>query len=194
RTRSPTTATATATATTARRLSRASARTSCSWRPASATRCCRSSTSKPPSSPSPWTTPSAGSTATSRRSRRCGGGFRSTACGIEAVGAAPGGTAPTGIADPTGIAEGARSGDGRELGLALLALHLGPELGLDPVVRPLDPLFEADLRLPAEHLAELRVVRVPAAHAHRPVDVDALDLDPGGVGGDLSELVDRHHP
>ena len=64
---------------------------------------------------------------------------------------------------------------------------------MDPAVGPLESGLERELRLPAEQVGDHRVVGVAAAHALRRREVVvSSDLDPGDLGDDVDELVDRH--
>src|SRR5437667_6074821 len=68
------------------------------------------------------------------------------------------------------------------------------ELSPDPLVGPAEALLEADDRLPVQHLAQERVVAVPAAHALRLAQVVLLlDLLAGDLRDDVDQLVDRDH-
>src|SRR6185503_9183367 len=68
------------------------------------------------------------------------------------------------------------------------------DLLLDPAIGLPDALFEAHLRLPAEHPPQPRVVGVAAAHALRAGDVALTQRDAGNLADDVGELVDRDQP
>src|SRR5207248_4617055 len=64
---------------------------------------------------------------------------------------------------------------------------------VDPLVRLREPVLERDRGLPAELLADQRVVAVAPAHAlRRRQIVLALELDSGDAFDDVDEAVDRH--
>src|SRR5712691_9713564 len=68
------------------------------------------------------------------------------------------------------------------------------ELLADPVVRPPEAFLEADDRLPAQDLAQARVVAVASSHALRLGQVVLLlDVLAGDLGHDVDQLVDRDH-
>ena len=67
------------------------------------------------------------------------------------------------------------------------------QLVVDPGVRLLEPGGERRARLPAESLADERVVGVAAAHALGRIEVVApLEPHAGDLLDDVDELVDRH--
>src|SRR5690606_37932407 len=61
---------------------------------------------------------------------------------------------------------------------------------LDPAVGASDPFLQADLWLPAEHLAQAGIVRVAPAHALGTRDVNLLDGDAGRIRDHVGQLVD----
>ena len=67
------------------------------------------------------------------------------------------------------------------------------DLLLDPGIGALEAFFEGELRFPFEHFAQAGVIRIAAAHAHRPGDMLDGDLDPGNLGNHVGQLVDGHH-
>src|SRR2546430_5999085 len=74
--------------------------------------------------------------------------------------------------------------------LRRLRLELLGDLRLDPCVGARDAVLERNLRLPAEDLAQLVVVRVAAAHTLRTGHVLLGDADAGDVGHHVGQVVD----
>src|SRR5213593_4593402 len=82
---------------------------------------------------------------------------------------------------------------GAPKGKCRLVMRAARHLLLDPPIGLLEPVLERDRRLPAEPLADQRVVAVPAAHALRRREVVlTLELDAGDRLDDVDEAVDRH--
>src|SRR5947209_5515972 len=66
-------------------------------------------------------------------------------------------------------------------------------LVVDPGVGLLEPVVQADTRLPAETPENHSVVAGPTAHSHGSVKVIATEnLDTGDLLNDVNKLVDRH--
>src|SRR5436309_10878092 len=87
---------------------------------------------------------------------------------------------------------GASADSGHRIGQ--LRLQLFGNLRFNPVVGPLDALFERDLRLPPEHLTQPIVVRVAPAHALRTGDMTLLDRDARDSCDQIRQLVDANQP
>src|SRR5205823_3203570 len=65
------------------------------------------------------------------------------------------------------------------------------DLRLDPGIRACEPLFQADLWLPAEDIAQTRIIGVAATHSHWAGHVLLDDAYAGNVGDEICELVNR---